>query len=256
MARARFDYSSRGSVNHWTKTVTSIYPSFKNESVLPWENRKPITIVTFNEIIAKENSNQMGPITLRKSSSALSIFQLEEILKHNMNATNINLHVTDIGAKDGQTISLDLSKLESGEAVDFTRMVSSNTNIGFDSNPHMPNSLYLPSRPDDVTPLKVNQNVTSAISAVNTEVFRPDLIANKSKPLVATTTNPMLELNSDKKSENFRTKITVNKTIEINNKAKSNQENLSTARRPSLNNEKASPDSNVLKKVSKFFMGR
>ena len=81
LVKARADYSPSGLTSstsmtrsstaqttiNWTKHLENIYSSFKNDSPLPWEGRKHITIMSFAESTkASSGSSTLGPITLRK----------------------------------------------------------------------------------------------------------------------------------------------------------------------------------------------
>jgi hypothetical protein len=74
LVKARSDYSPGGSITrigapNWTKQLEDVFSSFKGDISLPWEGRKPVTILAFSESArAGSGSQTLGPSSLRKST--------------------------------------------------------------------------------------------------------------------------------------------------------------------------------------------
>jgi hypothetical protein len=140
-------------------------------------------VLTFRESLENRQGNQIGPLSLRKSSAPLSVLQMSEIARTH---TLSNSYRGALGSREeGHTVSLDIHQLQLSEdssVQDVSKLVSITPQLHHLARPTAirPNSKYLPSRPDDVNSLTHRQgkgdDVAVAVSVGGNSISRPDLI--------------------------------------------------------------------------------
>lgn len=94
LVKARSDYSptlamTLSGATTWTKQLEDIYSAFRGEILLPWENRKHITIMAFTES-SHAGPSTIGPSTLRKSPTINSSIQNKGPRDANLNSPYVS----------------------------------------------------------------------------------------------------------------------------------------------------------------------
>jgi hypothetical protein len=194
--------------------LSASFSNYKWDNPLPWETKKPLTIMSFQESMQSSshhhnNNNQqsataggggarlLGPKTLRKEAASLSALYLSELASGNKKSL-LNPHAaTDIRVSINQNkvVSLDFSLLEEAKSnaelqkhIKAAEMVEQQRGGGggasyFGSNKSASSS-FLPARPDDEDGHTERSSITKRSSSsdnniVVSSVQRPDLIGLK-----------------------------------------------------------------------------
>lgn len=160
--------------------------NYKWESPLPWEARKPFTVLSFTESLNSGQSlRQLGPSSLRKASGNMSALYKREVLRPSSvprERPNSMLRPTSVAFRkrsnsNSGAIALDLNALESEDAEFHIRAAETDFEISKQTEqlqqPRLV-SKFLPSRPDDApadTESRRGSNGTTP-----TSVARPDKI--------------------------------------------------------------------------------
>jgi hypothetical protein len=194
--------------------LSASFSNYKWDNPLPWETKKPLTIMSFQESMQssshQHHNNQqsaaaggggarlLGPKTLRKEAASLSALYLSELASGNKKSL-LNPHAaTDIRVSINQNkvVSLDFSLLEEAKSnaelqkhIKAVEMVEQHR-IGpgggasyFGSNKSASSS-FLPARPDDEDGHTERSSMTKRSSSSDNNIMvssvqRPDLIGLK-----------------------------------------------------------------------------
>lgn len=170
LVRVRADFNSvlTGSNSSWAKALSSKYLNYKWDTMMPWEGRKAVTIVSFREAMNSAYSTKMGPKTLRRSGNAMPNVYVNEAmrLRHLLPpppnkddpANAFATAVANSAPQGSRTISLDLRALETGHKQIIERHIreaelqaleaqQQQQLTGSDEQQRM--SRFLPTRPDE-----------------------------------------------------------------------------------------------------------
>lgn len=172
LAKARQDFNQRGADN-WSKELSATFMNYKWDVSLPWENKKPLTVLTFTEtyVASSSGSNTMGPLTLRKSSAPVSALYINEVLRKKIE-DKLKMNQTP----GHGPISIDLSVLENGDDIEGHIRAAEASRSQIVQNTQLDqqriHSDFLASRPDE----DPNYRPASAQRPTSMAVSRPDLI--------------------------------------------------------------------------------
>jgi hypothetical protein len=154
--------------------------NYKFDTPLPWEGRKPITIMAFRDALQEGTTSiKLGPKTLRRSGNALPNVYINEAMKYRQQqhrGSNPHLSNTPAGANGNEpvgsrAISIDLRTLEFSANIQshlrhaetvaaYEEMVLlEQQQLGGDNrgNGWGSSSRFLPSRPDEYLNTPTNQ---------------------------------------------------------------------------------------------------
>jgi hypothetical protein len=185
MVRVRVDFHNvlTGGTSAWAKLLSVKYLNYKWDTPLPWEGRKPVTILSFRDAMGNASSNKMGPRTLRRAGNAMpNVFVHEALrLRHLLpppppppsvmtmnNNTNrddvlgglVNNNYNINNNTGSRTMSLDLRALETGRQNIIDRHIreaelqaqeaqQQQQLWGVASDEQQKISRFLPTRPDE-----------------------------------------------------------------------------------------------------------
>lgn len=127
--RSDFQNPITGTTNAWAKALSTKYLNYKWDTMLPWEGRKPVTVLAFREAMSGGNAGQkLGPKTLRRAGHAVANIYMAETLRQQQQQQRLMLGASTGGAlsqqqptkqapdvdRGSRVISLDLRALATG----------------------------------------------------------------------------------------------------------------------------------------------